>query len=81
MMNNSRCSQPLVSPWVTRGHFRVLLMMPLCFLFPIKCSFSMIKKHVNNMLIPYKVFSHFWALLQRKNMESKCYLVEIGMEA
>lgn len=41
----------------------------------------MIEKHVNNMLIPSKVFSHFWALLQRKNMENKCYLVEIGMEA
>lgn len=41
----------------------------------------MIEKHVNNMLIPYKVFLHFWALPQRKDMESKCYLVEIGIAA
>lgn len=38
-------------------------------------------KHINHMLISYKVFSHFWALLPRKDIGSKWYLMEVGKEA
>lgn len=68
MINNDKSPQPLIRTCTTSGHFRVIANG---FFFPIKYSFSMIKKNVNHMLISYKVFSHFWALLPRKDMGSK----------